>query len=138
MEDQKKNIAEMERLDKLRVGGKCADEEIVVEIDGVQLRVPRYGTDIKLKDGTTLSGIKEVPYLCDLKVVFAISMNQVHWGIFEVDNPSNQSEYNNYVQGLLRSNLDKTITSLEGSIKKIEFGNYQLYIMKKNGIMTIQ
>ncbi|MGH1404917.1 MAG: hypothetical protein ACRBDL_11830 [Alphaproteobacteria bacterium] len=73
-EGQKKNIAEMERLDKLRAGGKCVDESIIVEIDGVRLKVPRYGTDITFEDGRKLKGLSEVPYMCDLRVAEKVTL----------------------------------------------------------------
>ncbi|MGH1404913.1 MAG: hypothetical protein ACRBDL_11810 [Alphaproteobacteria bacterium] len=66
-EGQKKNIAEMERLDKLRAGGKCVDESIIVEIDGVRLKVPRY-TDVTFKDGSHI-GKHELQYRCDLQAL---------------------------------------------------------------------
>ncbi len=63
-EDQKKKITEKERLDKLRSGGKCADKNIVIEIDGIKLFVPRYN-DVNFDDGSKI-GRHELQYRCDL------------------------------------------------------------------------
>lgn len=60
----------MERIKKLQAGGKCADENIIVEIDSIHLKVPRYGTEIIFANEQRLNGLSEVPYMCDLKCSF--------------------------------------------------------------------
>lgn len=56
---------EFYRLQELQKGGKCPEKTIIVEIDGIQLRVPRDMT-VTFEDGSKIKGMGELQYRCDL------------------------------------------------------------------------
>lgn len=54
------------KRDELRKQGKCSDETVIVEIDGIELAVPRNATSITLKSGEVVEDL-EYAYRCNIK-----------------------------------------------------------------------
>ena len=130
--EQQKLIDEQHHLDELRAKGKCADEEIIVEIDGIQLKVPRYGTDIIFNDGRNLSGLSEVPYMCDLKIaksVERISSNTRG----TIQSAKNYKERKKYILDFYKVNNPSDPSQVAGGVEKI---NNSIFLLHDSRLQT--
>lgn len=124
---QLEEAAKQQKIRELRKQGKCPDKNVIIEIDGFELNVPREGAFITLEDESELNDLRYL-YQCNIKHISSVV--SARWPGFQIVSKKYRVTDTQYdlSRNLIEKNKDKFVT-LDNGIQSLESF---LYIFPKD------